>query len=105
VISYTVSQQRREIGIRMALGATARAIRSYVLASTLRFLLIGAGAGLALTLLLSRVIASQVWGVAWYDPVTLTGALVLLTCVGILAACVPSVRASRVAPGECLRNE
>jgi predicted permease len=105
VISYSVSQQRREIGIRMALGATASAIRSYVLASTLRLISIGAATGIGLTLLLSRIIASQVWGVAWYDPVTLAGVLVLLALVGILASCVPSVRASRVAPAECLRNE
>jgi putative ABC transport system permease protein len=103
VISYTVSQQRREIGIRMALGATASAIRSYVLASTLRFVFVGVATGSVLTLLLSRLISSQVWGVPWYDPMTLAGALVLLTLVGILASYVPSVRASRVAPGECLR--
>lgn len=105
VISYTVSQQRREIGIRMALGATASAIRSYVLTSTLRFVFFGAAAGILLTLLFSRVIASQIWGVPWYDPVTLGVVLVLLTSVGILASWAPSVRASRVAPGECLQNE
>jgi ABC-type antimicrobial peptide transport system permease subunit len=105
VISYTVSQQRREIGIRMALGATASAIRSYVLASTLRFVFIGAATGILLTLLSSRLIASQIWGVPWYDPVTLAIVLVLLTSVGVLASCVPSIRASRVAPGECLRSE
>jgi len=105
VISYTVSQQRREIGIRMALGATASAIRSYILTSTLRFVLVGSATGILLTLLFSRIIASQIWGVPWYDPVTLGVVLVLLTSVGIFACCVPSVRASRVAPGECLRNE
>ena len=105
VISYTVSQQRRDIGIRMALGATASAIRSYVLTSTLRFVFVGAATGIVLTLVLSRMISSQVWGVPWYDPVTLAGALLLLTLVGILASSVPSVRASRVSPGECLRSE
>jgi ABC-type antimicrobial peptide transport system permease subunit len=105
VVSYSVSQQRREIGIRMALGATASAIRSYVLTSTLRFVFLGAATGILLTLLLSRVIASQIWGMPWYDPVTLGVVLVLLTGVGILASYVPSIRASRVAPGECLRSE
>jgi predicted permease len=105
VVSYSVSQQRREIGIRMALGATASAIRSYVLTSTLRFVFLGAATGILLTLLLSRVIASQIWGMPWYDPVTLCVVLVLLTGVGILASYVPSIRASRVAPGECLRSE
>ena len=105
VISYSVSQQRREIGIRMALGATAGAIRLHVLGSTMRFVSIGAGTGIVLTSLLSRILANQIWGVAWYDPMTMAGVLMLLTLVGILAACVPSVRASRVAPGECLRSE
>jgi ABC-type antimicrobial peptide transport system permease subunit len=105
VISYTVSQQRHEIGIRMALGATAGIIRSHVVTASLRFVYMGAAAGIVLMFLLSRVIASQVWGVAWYDPVTLGGVLVLLTFVGFLAAYVPSVRASRVAPVVCLRDE
>jgi predicted permease len=105
VISYTVSQQRHEIGIRMALGATAAMIRSHVVAASLRFVYMGAGIGLVLTLLLSRVLASQIWGVAWYDPVTLGVVLLLLFIVGLLAAYVPSVRATRVAPVVCLRDE
>jgi hypothetical protein len=105
VISYTVSQQRREIGIRMALGATPNVVRSYVVTASLRLVYFGAAAGIALTLLFSRVIASQIWGVAWYDPVTLGAVLVLLTFIGILAAYLPSLRASRVAPMVCLRDE
>ncbi len=89
----------------MALGATASAIRSYVLTSTLRFVFFGAATGILLTLLFSRIIASQIWGVPWYDLVTLGLVVVLLTSVGILASLMPSVRASRIAPGECLRNE
>jgi putative ABC transport system permease protein len=105
VISYTVSQQRREIGIRMALGATASVIRSHVLTSTLRFVGLGIGAGFVLTFLFSRIIANQVWGVPWYDPVTLGAVLLLLTGVGGLASVVPAVRASHVAPGDCLRSD
>ncbi len=105
VISYTVSQQRREIGIRMALGASTNSIRSWVLGSTLRFVGTGAAAGIVMTLLLSRFIAGQIWAIAWYDPLTVGGVLVILTLVGIAAAGVPSVRASRVEPGECLRSE
>lgn len=105
VISYTVSQQRHEIGIRMSLGATAGIIRSHVITASLRFVCTGAAIGILLTLLLSRVIASQVWGVAWYDPVTLGAVLVVLICVGLLAAYVPAIRASRVDPATCLRSE
>jgi putative ABC transport system permease protein len=105
VISYTVSQQRHEIGIRMALGATAAMIRSHVLSVTLRFVYMGAAAGVVLTLCFSRVLASQIWGVTWYDPVTLGAVLLLLSFVGLLAAYVPSTRATRVAPIACLRDE
>ncbi len=105
VISYTVSQQRREIGIRMALGATGDVIRSHVVRSSLRFVYIGSAAGMVLTLLCSRVIVSQVWGVAWYDPLTLCAVLLLMTFVGFLAAYAPSLRASRVSPAVCLRDE
>jgi putative ABC transport system permease protein len=105
VISYTVSQQRHEIGIRMSLGASAGIIRSHVITTSLRFVCFGAVIGILLTLLLSRVIASQVWGVAWYDPVTLGAVLVVLICVGLLAAYVPAIRASRVDPAICLRSE
>ncbi len=105
VISYSVSQQRHEIGIRMALGASTGLIRSFVIKASLRFVYAGAAIGILLTLSLSRVIASQIWGVAWYDPLTLCAVLVLLTCVGFLASYVPSVRASRVDPAICLRSE
>jgi predicted permease len=105
VISYTVSQQRREIGIRMALGATPGVVRSYVVTATLRLVYIGTVAGIAIALLLSRVIASQIWGIAWYDPVTFIGVVVLLSFIGVLAAYLPSLRASRVAPLICLRDE
>jgi predicted permease len=105
VISYTVSQQRHEMGIRMALGATAGMICSHVVAASLRFVYMGAAVGVVLTLLFSRFLASQVWGVAWYDPVTFGIVLLLLTVVGLLAAYLPSVRATRVEPLACLRDE
>ncbi len=105
VISYTVSQQRHEIGIRMALGATAAIIRSHVVGASLRFVFIGAVLGVLLTLLLSRVLASQIWGVSWYDPFTLGTVLLLLVVVGLAAAYLPSIRAARVDPAICLRNE
>ncbi len=105
VISYTVSQQRLEMGIRMALGASPGSIRSHVVSGSLRFVCFGAVAGILLTISFSRVIASQVWGVAWYDPVTIGAVLVLLVSVGVLAAWIPSVRASRVAPIVCLQDQ
>jgi len=105
VISYTVAQQRHEIGIRMVLGATGADVRSLVLRSVLRLIFLGAGAGVLLTLLAGRVLASQIWGVTWYDPLTLCGVILVLMAAGLTAAYVPSVRATRVDPAISLRCE
>ena len=105
VISYTVTQQRHEIGIRMALGAGARDVGALVLTSALRLIFIGLGIGELLGLLLSRFLASQIWGVSWYDPATQAGGILILTLVGIVASYVPSVRAMHVDPAISLRDE
>jgi putative ABC transport system permease protein len=105
VVSWTVTQQRHEIGIRIALGASAGDVRSMVLTGTLRFVLMGVAAGIVLTWVVGRVLASQVWGVSGYDPVTLCGVTAVLIAVGLAAAYVPSLRATRVDPAVCLRSE
>jgi len=105
VVSWTVTQQRHEIGIRMALGASAGDVRSMVLTSTLRFVLMGVAAGIVLAWVVGRVLASQVWGVSGYDPMTLCAVIAVLIAVGLAAAYVPSLRATRVDPAVCLRWE
>jgi putative ABC transport system permease protein len=105
VVSWTVTQQRHEIGIRMALGASAGDVRSMVLTSTLRFVLMGVAAGIVLAWVVGRVLASQVWGVSGYDPMTLCTVIAVLIAVGLAAAYVPSLRATRVDPAVCLRWE
>jgi putative ABC transport system permease protein len=105
VISYTVTQQRHEIGIRMAVGASARDVGLLVLMSALRLIFIGLGIGELLGVLLSRFLANQIWGVSWYDPLTQGGGIVLLTLVGVAASYVPSIRAMRVDPAVSLRDE
>lgn len=105
VVSWTVTQQQHEIGIRMALGASAANVRAMVLAGTLRVVLAGVAAGLVLAWVVARVMASQLWGVSGYDPVTLCGVVAVLIAVGLLAACVPSLRATRVDPAVSLRCE
>jgi putative ABC transport system permease protein len=105
VVSWTVTQQRREIGIRMALGASAGDVRSMVLTSTLRFVLMGVATGIVQAWVVGRVLANQLWGVSGYDPVTLCGVIAVLIAVGLAAAYVPSVRATRVDPAVCLRWE
>ncbi|MCU1257981.1 MAG: hypothetical protein JWO80_866 [Bryobacterales bacterium] len=105
VISYTVSQQSHEIGIRMALGASAGNVRTLVILSGLRFIFIGVGAGLALSLVLTRVLASEFYGVSPYDPITLSAVIVVLTMVGVAASYLPSNRATRVDPAISLRYD
>jgi putative ABC transport system permease protein len=105
VVSWTVTQQRHEIGIRMALGASASDVRSMVLTSTLRFVLIGVAAGTVLVWVVGRALASQVWGVSGFDPVTLCAVIAILIAVGLAAAYLPSLRATRVDPAVCLRWE
>jgi putative ABC transport system permease protein len=105
VISYSVSQQAREIGIRMALGASARDVRLQVVTTGMRFICMGVGVGMLFVFLVGRVLASQLFGVAWYDPVTLGGVMTVLVMVGLLSSYVPSIRATRVDPAISLRHE
>ncbi len=105
VVSYTVSQQRREIGIRMALGASAGNVRGLVMQSGMRFILIGVALGTGVAFFLMRLVASQVWGVSTHDPLTLMGVIAILLAVGVAACYVPSLHATRVDPLVSLRDE
>jgi len=105
VVSYTVSQQSRKIGIRMALGANAGSVRGLVMQSGMRFILIGIAAGVVIASFLIRLVASQVWGLSTHDPLTLLGVSAVLVAVGLAACYVPSVRATRVDPLVSLRYE
>jgi putative ABC transport system permease protein len=105
VISYTVSQQSHEIGIRMALGATAANVRGLVIKTGLRFIFAGLGVGLIAAFILTRLLASQFWGVSAYDPPTMLAVVATLTLVGVAACYLPSRRATRVDPVISLRYE
>ena len=105
VISYTVTQQSHEIGIRMALGATAANVRGLVILTGLRFVFIGVGVGLVLAISVTRVLASEFYGVSPSDPLTLFTVVAILTAVGLMACYVPSRRATRVDPAISLRYD
>ncbi|MGA8029043.1 MAG: ABC transporter permease [Bryobacteraceae bacterium] len=105
VMSYTVSQRRREMGIRVALGATSGDVQALVIWTGMRFVAAGIVAGLLSSFVLLRLIESQVWSVSTHDPVTLTAVTGILVVVGIAACYVPSVAATRVDPAETLRSE
>jgi putative ABC transport system permease protein len=105
VVSYTVSQQSREIGIRMALGASRGNVRGFVMLGGMRFILAGVAVGVLAAFLVLRLMKSQISGVSTYDPLTLVGVVSLLALVGLGACYFPSVRATRVDPLVALREE
>jgi predicted permease len=105
VIAYLVSQRRREIGVRMALGATARDVRRMVVRQGLVLAALGAAAGLAAALALSRLLTSLLYGVGANDFTTFAAVLVALLGVATLASYLPAKRASAIDPTEALRDE
>ena len=105
VLAYTVRRRVREIGIRMALGATHSDVLQMVVADGMKPILLGVGIGLAAALALSRVVASLIFGVRATDPLTFAGVSVLLVAVGLLATILPAYRATRIEPIRTLREE
>jgi predicted permease len=104
VISYSVTRQTQEIGIRMALGATAARVQAGVMARTLRLALLGIAAGTVASFAVARGIASLLFGTEPTDPATLAGMILLLTAVAFFAGYIPARRASRINPMTALRS-
>jgi predicted permease len=105
VISYFVSQRTQEIGVRMALGAQRRDILNLILSHGAKMTTVGALVGIAASLVLTRLMASQLFGVSSYDPVTFASVALLLMLVGLAACWIPARRAMRVDPMVALRYE
>jgi predicted permease len=104
VLSYTVAERRREIGIRLALGADQRTVLADVMKQGLTLTTIGVVAGLAGALALNRLIASLLFGVQPTDPATMAGVVATITVVAALACWLPAWRASRLDPNVVLRD-
>jgi len=105
VLSYAVSRRTQEIGIRMALGAEATDVRRMVMMSGLRWLLVGIGIGVPVSIALAKILQNRIWGIKSADPLTLIAVSLLLTLVGLAACYIPARRATKVDPIVALRYE
>jgi ABC-type antimicrobial peptide transport system permease subunit len=105
VLSYTVQRRAREVGLRMALGATRASIVRLVLGQTARLTLLGVTLGLVGAGILSRVIAAELYNVSPRDPLTFAATALVLSTVALIAAWLPTRRATTVDPVVTLRAE
>jgi ABC-type antimicrobial peptide transport system permease subunit len=105
VVSYSVTQRKREIGIRMALGARAGEVQARIVRQTLLLAAAGIALGMAGSWALARTMQSLLYGVTATDPITFAGMLGVLTTVALIAGYLPARRASRIDPATILRAE
>jgi len=105
VMAYLVTQGTREIGIRMALGATQQKILAMVVTRGMALASAGVAIGLLAAFLLSHILASQLYGVTATDPITFAAIPAILLLVSLAATVIPALRASRTDPMLSLRAE
>ena len=104
VISYSVTRQTPEIGVRMALGATAGRVQRQVLANTLKLTAIGIAIGSVMAILVARAIASLLFATSPWDFPSYVGMALALLLVALVSGCIPARRASLINPMQALRN-
>jgi putative ABC transport system permease protein len=104
-LSYVVGLRRREVGLRVALGALSRNIVAQFLTRALRIVVVASAAGLALSFLLTRFLSGMLYGVSPSDPFTLAAVIAVVVAAAVIAAIVPAAGAARVDPMKALREE
>jgi putative ABC transport system permease protein len=105
VLSYAVGQRTREVAIRLALGARPRAVMRLVVGQGMRLTAVGLALGMAGALALTRVLASQLYGVSPTDPLTFVAVAALLLGSATIACLLPARQATRIDPMIALRSE
>jgi len=105
LISQSITQRRHEIGIRLALGATARQTIAGAMRPGILLSIVGIGVGLGMSLVAVRFLRSMLWGVRETDPVTFVATAAILLVVAALASLAPALRILRMDPAETLRSE
>ena len=105
VIAYTVSRQTHEIGIRMALGASQANVFRMVLRMSAILITAGLLLGTVASLGANHLIATELWGVKPYDPVTMVTVIILISLIGLIASLAPALRATQVEATVSLRYE
>jgi putative ABC transport system permease protein len=105
VMAYNVTRRTREMGVRMALGASGKAIAKTIVGGGLRLILAGTCVGLIASYWLTRLLAKQIWGVPPDDPWTFAAVIALIFSAGLAACVVPAWRATRIEPVTALRSE
>ena len=105
VLAYSVTLRRREIGVRMALGASARNVTGMIARRGISLAALGIGVGLCGAVALTRVLHGLLFGVSPTDPVALIGTCITLLAVAIIASLLPAWRASGINPMEALRQD
>ena len=105
VLSYVVAERTREIGVRMALGATAGAVRRMVVSQGAKVVLVGTVVGVAAALASTRLLEALLYEVDAVDPVVFVAMSIMMIGIGMLASYMPARRASNVDPIESLRND
>jgi putative ABC transport system permease protein len=104
-LSYLVNTRRREVGLRLALGALRGQITQQFLSQGLAVAALAALAGLGLSLISTRLLAGMLYGVSPTDPFTLTVVILLTLAVAAAASLIPAIRAARLEPMKVLRDE